>query len=81
MFGIGFAELIIILAVALIVIGPDKHPDMAKTLAKVYNELRRAGDEVKKSLRDANVEERSTHVAQRPHDVESGTPRDKARDS
>ena len=79
MFDIGFAELIVILAVALIVIGPDKLPEMAKTLAKAYNELRRAGDEVKKSLREANVEERSTHVA--PHDDDSGTVRDKAQDS
>ncbi|MBI5235992.1 MAG: twin-arginine translocase subunit TatB [Deltaproteobacteria bacterium] len=81
MFGIGFAELIVILAVALIVIGPDKLPEMAKTLAKAYNELRRAGDEVKKSLKEANMEERSTHVAQRPHHDESGTVRDKTPDS
>jgi TatA/E family protein of Tat protein translocase len=34
MFGIGMPELLIILAVALIVIGPKKLPDMARALRK-----------------------------------------------
>ena len=34
MFGIGLPEMILILALALIVVGPDKLPDLARSLAK-----------------------------------------------
>ncbi len=47
MFGIGFNEVIIILVLALIIIGPKKLPDIAKALGKGYREFRRAFDDVK----------------------------------
>ncbi|MDI6796866.1 MAG: twin-arginine translocase TatA/TatE family subunit [Desulfatibacillaceae bacterium] len=50
MFGIGMPELLIILAVALIVLGPKKLPDIAKSLGKGYAEFRRATQELKDSL-------------------------------
>lgn len=52
MFGIGFPELIIILVVALIVVGPSKLPDLAKSLGKGLNEFRKATDEIKGSLHE-----------------------------
>ncbi|MBW1667599.1 MAG: twin-arginine translocase subunit TatB [Deltaproteobacteria bacterium] len=50
MFGIGMSELLIILAIALIVIGPKKLPDLARALGKGMAEFRKATEEIKESL-------------------------------
>ena len=50
MFGIGLPEMIVIFAVALIVIGPDKLPDLARSLAKGLFELKRTLNEVRGSF-------------------------------
>jgi len=50
MFGIGFTELLLVLVVALLVLGPDKLPEAAKTMAKVYNDLRRTGLDLKRTV-------------------------------
>lgn len=52
MFGIGLPEMIVILAVALIVVGPDKLPDLARSLAKGVFELKKTLNQVKASLAD-----------------------------
>jgi sec-independent protein translocase protein TatB len=50
MFGIGMPEMILILAIALIVIGPKKLPDLAKSLGRAFAEFKRATSELKESL-------------------------------
>jgi Tat protein translocase TatB subunit len=50
MFGIGLPELLIIAALALILIGPKKLPDLAKSLGKTLGELRKATDDVKETI-------------------------------
>lgn len=50
MFGIGSTELLVILVVALIVIGPSKLPDLMKTLGKGMAEFRRMSSDVKSTL-------------------------------
>ena len=50
MFGIGMPEMLLILAVALIVIGPKKLPDLARSLGRTFGEFKRATNDLKESL-------------------------------
>lgn len=47
MFGMSATELLIIAVLALILLGPDKLPDAAKTVAKGLKEIKKATDEIK----------------------------------
>jgi sec-independent protein translocase protein TatB len=51
MFGIGMPELLLILGLALIVLGPKKLPELARALGKGLSEFRRATDELKDEFR------------------------------
>lgn len=51
MFGIGMPELLLILALALIVLGPKKLPELARALGKGMAEFRRATDDLKEEFR------------------------------
>jgi TatA/E family protein of Tat protein translocase len=50
MFGIGMTELLIILVVALLVLGPAKLPGVARSIGKGMRELRRASDDLRSSI-------------------------------
>ena len=61
MFGIGMPEMILILAVALIVIGPKKLPDLAKSLGKAMGEFKKATSDLKESMKiDTELKEVKT---------------------
>ncbi len=50
MFGLGMPEILLILAIALIVIGPKKLPELAKTLGRAMGEFKRSAQDFKKSI-------------------------------
>lgn len=50
MFGIGMQELLIVLAVALIVLGPKKLPELARNLGRLFAEFQRAAQDLRSSV-------------------------------
>ena len=50
MFGIGSSELVVIILVALLVLGPKKLPEVLKIIGRVMAELRKTADDVKKEI-------------------------------
>ena len=58
MFGIGTTELVVILLVALLVLGPKKLPEIAKSIGKTLGEFRRVTTDVKRTIEmEADQEE------------------------
>lgn len=52
MFGIGMTELLLIMGLALIVLGPKKLPDLARALGKGFAEFKRATDDFKNTMQE-----------------------------
>ena len=56
MFGIGMPELLVILVVALVVLGPKRLPEIARSLGRGMAEFRRASNEFSRTI-SASIEE------------------------
>jgi TatA/E family protein of Tat protein translocase len=53
MFGnIGFPELIIILAIALLIFGPKKLPEVGRSIGRALREFRKTSDEIKEKIEE-----------------------------
>lgn len=59
MFGLGFGEIVIILVLALILLGPARLPDVAKQLGRGLRDFKRATDDLKDQFeREMNADDR-----------------------
>ncbi len=65
MFGIGTSEILIILLIALLVLGPNEIPKLAKSLGRGMRELERAKNELRDSIQ-FEMDEKETSEAKEP---------------
>ncbi|MGL4209105.1 MAG: Sec-independent protein translocase protein TatB [Candidatus Adiutrix sp.] len=75
MLGISWAELMVIALVALVVIGPEKLPQTARTLGKMYGKLMRSFNEAQQLvkteaalLESAELKNKSQQKGNQPKD-------------
>lgn len=61
MFDLSFMELLVVAVVALLVVGPQKLPEVARTAGRWIGAARRMVDEVKREV-NAHIEEMDAHV-------------------
>lgn len=57
MFGIGFLELLVIVILAVILLGPERLPDILRRIATFYRELKRMGTDVRETFEVAMSED------------------------
>ena len=72
MFGIGTSEILIILVIALLVLGPKEIPKIAKTLGRGMRELERAKNELKNSIEfEIKEEDAKQELAKKEAEIEA----------
>jgi TatA/E family protein of Tat protein translocase len=54
-FNLGFTEMAVIFVVALLVFGPHKLPELARSLGKSLAEFRRASNDLRRSIMEADA--------------------------
>jgi TatA/E family protein of Tat protein translocase len=78
MFGIGMTELVVILVIALLIFGPNKLPELARSLGRGFGEFRRASYDLRESLMQATEEPPEPTPRTREEANAPAPPRDQA---
>jgi TatA/E family protein of Tat protein translocase len=74
MFGsLGFAEILFILALALLVFGPKRLPEVGRTLGRTLREFRRATSDLKRSV-EREIGQLEREVEEEPQRPSEPTP-------
>lgn len=72
MFGIGLPELILIMIVALLVVGPKKLPDLARSVGKALHHVKSMTDDVKQSFEEVTADDvEETPKAEKTQETEA----------
>lgn len=71
---IGPWELVLILLIALIVVGPGKLPDVAKSLGKAVNEFKKSSTSIQKEFQNAIKVDEEQVKKPEPEKVEASIP-------
>lgn len=79
MFGIGWAELVVVGIVALVVVGPEKLPEAARAAGKLYGYIYRTLAEARESVR-AEVNLAALDSRKAPETAQSAGPDEPAED-
>jgi sec-independent protein translocase protein TatB len=58
MFGIGMTEMVVIAVIALVVLGPKRLPELARTLGRTLGEFRRSATDLRREFSDVMDEKR-----------------------
>jgi TatA/E family protein of Tat protein translocase len=76
MFGVGIPEILIILVIALLVLGPQKLPELAKALGKAMGEFKRATRDLRETLDLDNLDVTELSSKEKDKKEEEEKPRD-----
>jgi Tat protein translocase TatB subunit len=74
MFGIGMTELMVIFVIGLVVLGPKKLPELARTLGKSLAEFRRASNDLRREFMSATDDAQIAPPALAPRNTPPATP-------
>lgn len=58
MFGLGFSEIVVLAVLGLILLGPEQLPEMARTLGRFLNDLKRSTDDLSQEFKNQGFNSR-----------------------
>jgi len=77
MFGIGMTEMIVIFVIALVVLGPKRLPELARSLGRTLAEFRRTATDLRREFADVTEDARiapPTRIADSPEAASAEAP-------